>query len=123
MLSTATGRFTDELEEVVRRLVEHYRPLRIILFGSHAWGQPEADSDVDLLLVKETGERFLDRLETASTLLYETGRVPFPVDLLVYTPRELEERLRLGDPFIRRIVESGEVLYDAAGAGVGGSRR
>jgi predicted nucleotidyltransferase len=106
----------EGLPEIVRRLVEHYHPLQVMLFGSQVWGEPDEGSDVDLFVVKETDERFLDRRRTVKQMLYETGRVPFAMDVLVYTPREVEQRLSLGDPFVRDILNGGLLLYESTDA-------
>ena len=103
----------EELLAVIQRLVEHYHPFKVVLFGSQAWGEPDEGSDVDLFIVKETDERFLDRMRTVKRLLYETGRVPFAMDVLIYTPQEVEQRLSLGDPFICDILNGGLVLYES----------
>jgi len=111
--------FTAELEDVVRRLVTHYRPLKVILFGSHAWGEPHADSDVDLFVIKDSLDDPHARIQAARRMLWDTGGVPFPMDLLVYTPPEVEWRLSLGDPFVRKILEEGVTLHDPPGPRVG----
>jgi predicted nucleotidyltransferase len=87
-----------------------FRPAKIILFGSYAYGTATDDSDVDLLVImprtRERGERMSVRIRHA---------VPrtFPLDLLVRTPAEISKRLRWGDFFLREIMERGEVLYEA----------
>lgn len=96
------------LEAVVERLVASYQPDRIILFGSRADGTPRADSDIDLLIVKETDRRPVDRRIEVERLLADR-RVP--LDLLVYTPQELRMLYAMGDPFIQSVLESGRVLY------------
>lgn len=97
---------------MVARLVAHYAPQKIILFGSYAHGEPDEDSDIDLLIIKETSERFLDRMTTVRRLTQGTHRF-IPFDPIVLTPSELEERLRIGDQFIAGIVEKGKLLYAA----------
>ncbi len=99
----------DRLEEVKKRIVRAFNPDRIILFGSHAHGQPTADSDVDLLIVMESDERPAMRAMRVSRLLRPR---PFPMDILVRTPEEIQHRLKIGDYFIREILERGKVLYD-----------
>jgi predicted nucleotidyltransferase len=108
---TPTGFHTpvaDKLPEVVERLVSKLRPERIILFGSYAYGRPTPDSDVDLLVILETDASATERYLAVSRLLYPR---PFPVDILVRTPREIEQALNVGDFFIREIVSQGRVLY------------
>lgn len=91
-------------------VAQKFHPIKIILFGSHASGTATEDSDVDLLVIMrrthERGERMSLRIRHA---------VPrdFPLDLLVRTPAEIAKRLRWGDFFVREIMESGEVLYEA----------
>lgn len=102
----------EEIEKIVRRIVEGYRPLKVILFGSYAYGEPGADSDVDLLIVKETSERFIDRWVKIRELIADPKR-RIPVEPIVITPEELARRLRGGDQFIQEIINQGKVLYAA----------
>jgi uncharacterized protein len=100
------------VDEIVRRLVAEHAPQRIILFGSHAYGEPDEDSDIDLLIVAETEEPFLRRMDLVrKTATGAHPRIPF--EPIVLTPKEVEWRLRVGDQFIAEIVEKGEVLYAA----------
>jgi predicted nucleotidyltransferase len=110
------------LEDVVERLVRHYEPSSVILFGSYAWGTPGEDSDVDLFVVKDDPKPRIERIWEATGPLYESGGVPFPMDLLVYTPAEIEQRLGIGDWFVEDIVRKGITLYEAGHAGVAGRR-
>lgn len=100
---------TDKLPEVIEGLAIKLRPERIILFGSHAYGKPTPDSDVDLLVILETDASTTERYLAVSRLLYPR---PFPVDILVRTPREIEQALHAGDFFIKEIVSQGRVLYE-----------
>jgi predicted nucleotidyltransferase len=101
---------TEEwLQEVARRITETFNPERIILFGSYASGKPTPDSDVDLLIVMEDGERPAQRSARVARVLLD---VPFPIDILVRTPEELQHRLHIGDYFIQEILEQGQVLYE-----------
>ncbi|MFQ6101409.1 MAG: nucleotidyltransferase domain-containing protein [Anaerolineae bacterium] len=98
------------IEQIVNRIVEQYRPEKIILFGSYAYGTPDAGSDVDLLIVKETDERPIDRRVTVRRIAYAPRR-GLPFSPLVITPQELDRRIELGDPFYHEIIARGEVLY------------
>jgi predicted nucleotidyltransferase len=94
-------KFTDE---VARR----FKPDKIILFGSYAYGTPTQDSDVDLLVVKPyrgASCREAIRIDAAIDR-------PFPLDLIVRSPMELTRRLAMNDGFLRQLVEHGMVLYD-----------
>ncbi len=99
-----------ELKKIVRQVVDAYRPEKIILFGSYAYGKPHADSDLDLLIIKKTSERFIDRWTIVRQIVSDPKR-SIPFEPIVLTPDELEERLAIGDQFIEEIITKGEVLY------------
>lgn len=99
------------ISEVVEKLKEIYKPRKIILFGSYAHGKATEDSDIDLLVVKNTGKRRVDRFVDVKRIIYKRG-FEIPISPLVYTPKELKERLRMGDNFINEILKNGVVLYD-----------
>ncbi|MBM4032753.1 MAG: nucleotidyltransferase domain-containing protein [Planctomycetes bacterium] len=95
---------------MVEKLVRSYGPEKVVLFGSYAWGAPDTGSDIDLLVVKNTSERFIDRWTTVRRILSDRHR-KVGLDVLVLTPGEVTERLSAGDPFVRQILDDGEVLY------------
>lgn len=95
--------------KVITKRLQSYRPEKIILFGSYAWGRPTKSSDVDLLVVKDSKKLKHHRITDVERILYPS---PLPVDVLVYTPSELKRRLALGDFFLIRIVRDGKVLYE-----------
>jgi len=99
----------QQIQEVSRRIADEFHPERILLFGSYAWGAPSPDSDVDLLVILP----FEGKAVAKSVEMRLKVGAPFPVDLLVRTPEKIRERLALGDPFIRSILDKGEVLYEA----------
>ena len=101
-----------ELDKIVRRVVDVYRPEKIILFGSYAYGRPSADSDLDLLIIKKTSERFIDRWTNVRKIVSDPKR-SIPFEPLVLTPQEVKERLAMGDQFIEEIITKGEVVYAA----------
>lgn len=103
------ARIRAAIQEIVRRLVEGYAPQKIILFGSYAYGQPDDDSDIDMLIIKDTAERFWDRMDRVRELTRGAHRF-IPFEPIVLRPQELEKRLRIGDQFIAEIIERGEVL-------------
>ncbi len=106
------------VQEIVGRLVEGYAPEAVILFGSHAYGQPRPDSDIDLLVIKATSACSAERYRAARACLAgEDGRNPYgPMDILVFTPEEVAERLDIGDHFIEDILRQGEWLYQRSPA-------
>ena len=104
-------RYQREIERVITILQEHYAPDKVILFGSCGRGDFSEDSDIDLLIVKETSKRPLDRMREVYELVYSSDHY-LALDPLVYTPRELTQRLALGDFFIQEIMQEGRVLYE-----------
>jgi len=103
------SQFERKIKEVTDIIVASYNPQQIILFGSHAYGVPNADSDVDLLIILESDERPAKRAAMISRLLHPR---PFPMDILVRTPDEIKHRLKIGDPFIQEVLKRGKVLYE-----------
>lgn len=93
-----------------RRVAKEFKPKKIILFGSYAYGKPTADSDVDMLVIMPFEGR--GARKAAEILIALDPR--FPIDLLVRTPEQIRTRIKLGDYFIREIVQKGKVLYAAA---------
>ena len=98
------------INDIVEKLVAEYDPQKVVLFGSYAYGSPRSDSDIDLLIIKNTSERFIDRWTTVRGILSDPGRTA-PLETLVLTPDEVSRRLSIGDQFLREIMEKGEVLY------------
>jgi predicted nucleotidyltransferase len=101
------------IRRYVRQVVEKFHPQRVILFGSHAYGQPDEGSDVDLLVVMAAKNEIRQSIR-----IRQATDAPFPLDLLVRTPEKLAQRLEWNDWFLKEVVEKGIVLYDAARAGV-----
>ena len=100
------------INAVVQRIADMFNPERVILFGSYAYGRPDADSDVDLLVVIETDERpRAKQLEISRAL----SPHPFGMDILVRTPQQLQKRIAMGDSFLRDIVTYGKVIYERPG--------
>ena len=102
------------IRKYVRQVVEKFHPEKVILFGSHAYGKPDADSDVDLLVVMPAKNEL-----SQSIRIRQATDARFPMDLLVCTPGNLAKRLSWNDWFLKEVVEKGIVVYDAARTGVG----
>ena len=99
---------TKEIESITAQIVEKYRPEKIILFGSAAKGEFTPDSDADFLIVKkETPLYGADRIRELSRLIERN----IAVDFLIYRPEELNQRMEMGDPFLKAVLEEGKVLY------------
>jgi len=101
----------NSLNSIVQRIADGYKPEKIILFGSYAYGQPRPDSDLDLLIVKQTDKRPIDRRVEVRMLL-RALKIKVPVSPIVVTKAEIEKRLALGDPFAEEIITRGLVLYE-----------
>ena len=92
------------------RIGAEFRPEKVILFGSHAYGSPSEDSDVDLLVIMEhSSTGIAQALEIVRQV-----RSRIPVDLVVRTPQEMRRRLQWNDFFLKGVVERGEVLNESA---------
>ena len=96
------------LREIAQKVVRSFRPKKIILFGSYAYGKPNPDSDVDLLIVMETRDRPAERIRKVSDLFDPR---PLPMDFIVLTPSEVRHRLNGFDPFLEEVFTKGQVLY------------
>ncbi len=97
----------EQIKKVAEQIYDKYQPEKIILFGSWAWGVPGPDSDVDLLIVKQTENTRLLAREIDGQIFPR----PFPIDLIVYRPEQVEKRKAMGDFFINDILTKGKVLY------------
>lgn len=102
----------EAIQEFKRRLVQKYKPHKIILFGSYAAGKPSPDSDVDILVILP----FQGKSVAMSVEILNQIDPRFPIDLIVRTPEQIRDRLEKGDFFIREIMLKGRVLYEAPDA-------
>ena len=97
-----------EIKKITDQIVKKYKPEKIILFGSYAWGKPTKNSDVDLFIVKKTNKRFGSRLfDVAKIIDSEMG-----TDALVYTPKEWNSGLKKRYYFFEEINSKGKLVYD-----------
>lgn len=108
----ADPRVRDTVQAIVEKIVAGYQPEKIILFGSYAYGSPDPDSDIDLLIIKRTDERPIDRRVAVTGLASDPKRL-IPLEPLVLTPDELAECLATGNQFIEEILREGELVYEA----------
>ena len=99
----------EKIKTLISQIVRAFDPDRIILFGSHAYGQPGNDSDVDILVVLPfKGKPVRKAIEIRNRVNAE-----MPLDLIVRTPEQLAERLAQNDWFMHEIVERGRTLYES----------
>lgn len=109
MYNATMERYETKISEIKEKIVKEINPERIILFGSYAWGTPTGDSDVDLFIIQRTNKSKRARQVFLRRKLFGSG---VPMDILIYTPEELEKRLSMRDVFIRKIIRDGKLIYE-----------
>ena len=97
-----------QLLQITDKIKTHFNPQKIIVFGSYAWGKPTEDSDIDIFLIMESNLRRDERSRQVQKIFSQRT---FPLDVIVYTPEEVEQSLKRGNPFIKEILNQG-VLYE-----------
>jgi predicted nucleotidyltransferase len=100
----------SDIQQLANDIARGFHPKKIILFGSHARGETGPDSDVDLLVILPRDGK------TRHQQTFEIRRkvtAGFPLDLLVRTPEEFEQRLKMRDWFMHDIAREGITLYAA----------
>src|SRR5580704_5658251 len=102
------------IRRFARRIAERFRPHKIILFGSYAYGKPHEESDVDLLVIMRTK----NAIEQSIRISLAFQRL-FSFDLIVRTPSQIHRGVKDDDWFLREIMEKGKVLYEAPDDQVG----
>jgi len=103
------------IQTFVNQVVRQFRPAKVILFGSYAYGQPTEDSDVDLMLIiphKGPSAKMATRIRLACPRT-------FPMDLIVRSPAEMRRRLAQGDSFLHEVTSRGVVLHESHDARMG----
>lgn len=101
-------RMRDIILHIVDKIKQGCHPEKIILFGSYSQGSPNGDSDIDLLVVKDSNCRRDERDREIRKLLED---IKFPLDIFVYTPEEVKRFCNLKGSFIKEVFSKGEVLY------------
>ncbi|MBC7226875.1 MAG: nucleotidyltransferase domain-containing protein [Thermoflexales bacterium] len=106
----------DSVEELIaeaaRRIVEILHPRKVVLFGSRARGEARPNSDIDLLVIAESSE---PRYRRAIPLYGALSDIPIAMDILVYTPEEVEEWSGVRQAFVTTALREGIVLYEDRG--------
>lgn len=101
----------ERLREVTERIVDHLCPRRIVLFGSYARGEAGPDSDLDLFVEMETDARPPERAASVAALF---GLRRWPLDVVVYTPQEVERLRGVRGTLLSQIEADGQLLYERA---------
>jgi predicted nucleotidyltransferase len=97
---------------VIQTIIDGYEPLKIIVFGSYARNEYRSDSDLDLLIVKDTSESYYKRPATIRGLF---EKQPCPLDILVFTPEEFEDQKTEINNIVNIAVKTGVVVYEKVG--------
>lgn len=103
-----------QIDEIVRILVSECQPEKIILFGSYAQGTATEDSDLDLAIVKNTDLPHHKRSHEFRKALRANGRRwLFGMDILVFTPEEMEMYKNSLSVIVPEILQTGQILYES----------
>ncbi len=97
------------LNEAVERLAKEFNPEKIILFGSHAWGTPRADSDIDLFIIVKSA--VLPPTQRATKAYRCLQGLKIPAEIIVSTQQEVEAFRSVPSSLTRKILEKGKVVY------------
>ena len=104
-----------QIDEIVRRIVEHCHPEKVILFGSYAHGTANEESDLDLAIVADTAlPKFKRAIPFEKAIRFDGKRWLFGMDILVYTPKEMEEWKDNPYSMAHEIISTGKTLYESA---------
>ena len=103
-----------QIKNLCRQIVEGFSPQKIILFGSHAYGEPNEDSDIDLLVIMP----FEGRDSQKAIEIICNVKTKLPLDLLVRTSEQVKQRIEMEDFFMRDIIFKGKVLYETNNSGM-----
>ncbi len=99
------------LKEVVEKIVNYYKPQKIILYGSYAYGKPDDSSDIDLFIIKNTSKSRMARFKEIKKILWDVNNSGIPILPIIFTENELSKINK--NVIINEIISKGEILYEA----------
>jgi len=102
----------DLVRDIVRRIVDAVQPEKVILFGSQARGASRPNSDFDVLVIKQSDE---PRYRRSAPLYAALADLPVEVDVMVYTPEEVEEWSEVPQAFVTTALREGTTIYERRG--------
>ena len=100
---------SNKINEIISRIATRFNPDKIILFGSYAAGNPNNDSDIDLLIIKDTD---LPRHKRSFDIQKSLIGSMIPIDILVYTTKEFDQEKNVKNSFLYSVIRSSKVLYE-----------
>jgi uncharacterized protein len=100
---------TKKIDDIVNRIAIRFNPDKIILFGSYAAGNPNNDSDIDLLVIKDTD---LPRHKRSFDIQKSLIGSMIPMDILVYTTKEFEQEQKEKNSFLFSVIKTSKILYE-----------
>lgn len=110
------SKLSRKFYKAIEVIKKDYKPEKIILYGSYAYGKPKPWSDVDLLIIKKTKKRSVDRvgdvLEIVYSKKYFSEFARLKIEPIVRTPIEYRKSLDEDNFFIKEISQNGKVLYE-----------
>ena len=98
------------LKEIVKRILKIVDPVKIVLFGSYAYGRPTKDSDLDILIVVD--ELTSTRRELRIKIRKALREFLLPKDIVVVTTQDIEDWKNVPEAFVTSIIRKGRVLYE-----------
>lgn len=104
---------TEGLLTEITMTLKPYDIEKIILFGSYAYGTPNKDSDIDLLIIKDIPENETRdfRIQLKKALWHKFGNLNLSIDILVDNEQRIQERIEMGDLFYKEIYSKGKPIY------------
>lgn len=106
-------RIAERVEPYLRLIVERFHPKRIIIFGSQVYGQPDRDSDVDILVVRDDIRSENESNKEMLNAFWDLPGTQLSMTLLTKTSTRIAERLAIKSPFYEEIVGKGLEVYAA----------
>jgi len=113
MRESERDKLNAKVNATIQRIARGYQPDKIVLFGSFARGDFHDDSDVDLLIIKDTTDSVLRRMD--AVLDHCSGEIA--VESLIYTPAEFDALLRRGSDFLLQVLAEGRIVYERSKPG------
>jgi len=98
-----------KIEDIVNRIAVKYMPDKIILFGSYAYGIPNENSDLDFLIIKDSEKPRPERAIEIRKILFGSM---VPLDILVYTNKEIQEAMNSKYNFVYQVMHTGKIVYE-----------